>query len=219
MTRVIQMKPRRNKLLGIGNKTMTAGRQRNLTMGHQIIATSVGLYRPEGTRILYINGEITEEMACIFNLTMLELEAEGRSEDITVYINSPGGSVSAGLSMIDTMDIVSCDVRTVCIGMAASMGAWILMCGTKGKRFALPHSRVILHQPLGGLGGVSQASDIKLMADEMMRLKAELFSMVVERTGKPITDVERDCDRDFYLSSEAALEYGIIDEVLSSHRN
>lgn len=188
-------------------------------MGHQIIATSVGLYRPEGTRILYINGEITEEMACIFNLTMLELEAEGRSEDITVYINSPGGSVSAGLSMIDTMDIVSCDVRTVCIGMAASMGAWILMCGTKGKRFALPHSRVILHQPLGGLGGVSQASDIKLMADEMMRLKAELFSMVVERTGKPITDVERDCDRDFYLSSEAALEYGIIDEVLSSHRN
>lgn len=188
-------------------------------MGYQITTTSVGLYRPEETRILYINGSITEELACIFNLTMLELEAENRGKDITVYINSPGGSVTAGLSMIDTMDIVSCDIRTVCIGLAASMGAWILMCGTKGKRFALPHSRVILHQPLGGMGGISQASDIKLMADEMMRLKADLFSMVVERAGRPIEEVERDCDRDFYLSATEALEYGIIDEVLKAHNN
>lgn len=187
-------------------------------MAQSILETSAGLYRPEGTRILYLNGGITEDMAFLFNLNMLQLEAEDSREDITVYINSPGGSVSAGLSMIDTMDIVSCDVKTVCIGIAASMAAWILMCGTKGKRFALPHSNMMLHQPLGGMGGIIQASDIKLMSDEMMRTKAELFAMVTERTGQPLKEVERDCDRDFYLSAPQAIEYGLIDGILKSHK-
>lgn len=188
-------------------------------MAQSILETSAGLYRPEGTRILYLNGGITEDMAFLFNLNMLQLEAEDSHQDITVYINSPGGSVSAGLSMIDTMDIVSCDVKTVCIGIAASMAAWILMCGTKGKRFALPHSNMMLHQPLGGMGGIIQASDIKLMSDEMMRTKAELFAMVTERTGQPLKEVERDCDRDFYLSAPQAIEYGLIDGILKSHKN
>lgn len=188
-------------------------------MAQSILETSAGLYRPEGTRILYLNGGITEDMAFLFNLNMLQLESEDSREDITVYINSPGGSVSAGLSMIDTMDIVSCDVKTVCIGIAASMAAWILMCGTKGKRFALPHSNMMLHQPLGGMGGIIQASDIKLMSDEMMRTKAELFAMVTERTGQPLKEVERDCDRDFYLSAPRAIEYGLIDGILKSHKN
>lgn len=187
-------------------------------MAQSILETSAGLYRPEGTRILYLNGGITEDMAFLFNLNMLQLEAEDSHQDITVYINSPGGSVSAGLSMIDTMDIVSCDVKTVCIGIAASMAAWILMCGTKGKRFALPHSNMMLHQPLGGMGGIIQASDIKLMSDEMMRTKAELFAMVTERTGQPLKEVERDCDRDFYLSAPQAIEYGLIDGILKSHK-
>lgn len=188
-------------------------------MAQSILETSAGLYRPEGTRILYLNGGITEDMAFLFNLNMLQLESEDSHQDITVYINSPGGSVSAGLSMIDTMDIVSCDVKTVCIGIAASMAAWILMCGTKGKRFALPHSNMMLHQPLGGMGGIIQASDIKLMSDEMMRTKAELFAMVTERTGQPLKEVERDCDRDFYLSAPQAIEYGLIDGILKSHKN
>ncbi len=187
-------------------------------MAQSILETSAGLYRPEGTRILYINGGITEDMAFMFNVNMLQLESEDRHEDITIYINSPGGSVSAGLSMIDTMDIVSCDIKTVCIGVAASMAAWILMCGTKGKRFALPHSKMMLHQPLGGMGGIIQASDIKLMSDEMMRTKAELFAMVTERTGQPLKEVERDCDRDFYLSAPQAVEYGLIDDILKSHK-
>ncbi len=187
-------------------------------MAQSILETSAGLYRPEGTRILYLNGGITEDMAFLFNLNMLQLESEDSREDITVYINSPGGSVSAGLSMIDTMDIVSCDVKTVCIGIAASMAAWILMCGTKGKRFALPHSNMMLHQPLGGMGGIIQASDIKLMSDEIMRTKAELFAMVAERTGQPLKEVERDCDRDFYLSAPQAIEYGLIDGILKSHK-
>lgn len=185
-------------------------------MGKDIIAIGSGLFRPEDTRILYINGEITESLACLFNLTMLELEDEG-NDDITVYINSPGGSVHAGLSMIDTMDIVRCDVQTVCVGMCASMAAWMLMCGSKGKRFALPHSKIILHQPLGGMNGFSQASDIKLMAEDLQRTKAELFSMVVQRTGKSMEVVERDCDRDFYLNADQALEYGIVDSVLRPH--
>ena len=187
-------------------------------MSNEILKSDVGLHRQEGTRILYINGGITEDMAFLFNMTMLQLEAEDSREEITVYINSPGGSVSAGLSMIDTMDIVSCDVKTICIGIAASMAAWILMCGTKGKRFALPHSRMILHQPLGGMGGISQASDIKLMADEIMRLKAELFDMVVARTGQPLEEVETDCDRDFYLTAPQAIAYGLIDDILKSHK-
>lgn len=187
-------------------------------MEHRITESSTGLYRPEGTRILYINGEIREDMACQFNLTLLALEAASPNEDITVYINSPGGSVSAGLSMIDTMDIVSCDVRTVCIGTAASMGAWILMCGTKGKRFALPHSRVMLHQPLGGMYGPNQVSDIRLMSDEMQRQKEELFFLVGQRTGQPLENIERDCDRNFFLAAVHAREYGIIDGILRPHK-
>ncbi|MCR4676573.1 MAG: ATP-dependent Clp protease proteolytic subunit [Sphaerochaetaceae bacterium] len=178
------------------------------------------LFSPKGSRLIYINGEIDEQMACMFNLKLLSLEHENPDEDITVYINSPGGDVSAGLSMIDTMDIISCDVNTVCVGRAASMGAWILMCGTKGKRAALPHSTVLLHQPLAWMGGrgATQASDIKRFADEIMRLKEDMFGIVSERTGRTFEEVERDCDRDFIMTAAQALEYGVIDRVPSPHK-
>lgn len=187
-------------------------------MEHKITASCPGLYRPEGTRILYLNGEITDDIACAFNLLLLEFENEDVNADITLYINSPGGSVAAGLSMIDTMDIVSCDIKTISVGTAASMAAWILMSGTKGKRYALPHSRIILHQPLCGMRKISQVSDIQIMSEEMLRQKRELFSMAVERTGKTYEEIEKDCDRDFYLTAESALEYGIIDSVLAPHK-
>lgn len=177
------------------------------------------IFRPEGTRIIYINGVITDELAYQFNLMLLSLEQVSPDEDITVYINSPGGSGSAGLSMIDTMDIVSCDIRTVCVGMAASMGAWLLMCGTKGKRMALPHSKVMLHQPLASMGsGFSQVSDIKLFADEMLRTKNEMFELVAQRTGQSIKKIAKDCERDFTMTSAEALEYGVIDAILKPHR-
>ena len=134
-----------------------------------------GVYMLDGTRIIYLNGGVTDEMAFWFNILLLRLEAKDSKQDITVYINSPGGSVSAGLSMIDTMNLISCDVSTVCVGFAASMGAMLLLSGEKGKRKSLPHSKVLIHQPLGGMGqGMHQATDIKITAENIMRTRDTL---------------------------------------------
>lgn len=167
-------------------------------------------------RIIYINGPITDKLATIFNLAVLEMEQKDQNGDIKVYINSPGGSVTDGLSMIDTMTMVSCDVSTICVGMAASMGAMILMAGTKGKRFILPHSYVLIHQPLGGTSG--QARDIEIYASEIRRQKSVLFQMISEATGQNISRIEADCDRDHTMSAKESLDYGIVDRILGSHQ-
>lgn len=180
---------------------------------------SVCFSRLDNTRIIYINGAIDNNVAYHFNTTLLKLENESSSEDITVYINSPGGSVVDGLSMIDTMNLISCDVSTVCIGMAASMGAMLLTSGTKGKRKILPHSEVLIHQPLGNLGGgFRQASDIEIVARDMVRSKKRLYDIIHETTGQPYDKIERDCDRNYTLFAEEALEYGIVDEIIRTHK-
>jgi len=180
---------------------------------------SVAISLLEGTRIIYINSQIDSDVAYYFNTILLKLEHDNSKEDITVYINSPGGSVTAGLSMIDTMNLISCDVSTVCVGMAASMGAMILMSGQKGKRKILPHSQVLIHQPLQNLGDAfRQATDIEIAAKEANRMKNTLYSIIHEVTGQPYEKIEKDCDRDYTLSAEEAVEYGIVDEILSSHK-
>ena len=172
----------------------------------------------EGTRIIYINGPIDDNVAYYFNTTLLKLEHENSKADIKVYINSPGGSVTAGLSMIDTMHLISCDVSTVCVGMAASMGAMLLMSGQKGKRKILPHSLVLIHQPLQNLGNsFRQVADLEILAKEACRTKDTLYNMIVEATGQSYEKVSKDCDRDYTLTAQAALEYGIVDEILKSH--
>ena len=165
----------------------------------------------EGTRIIYINGVVDDNMAYYFNTMLLKLEHENSSEDIVVYINSPGGSVTAGLSMIDTMNLVSCDVSTVCVGMAASMGAFLLMAGEKGKRCALPNSEVMIHQPLGGAQG--QATDVQIRAEWLLKTKEKMIRMKAEMTGQPEEVIRRDLERDHFMSAKEALEYGIIDEI------
>ncbi|MBE6568315.1 MAG: ATP-dependent Clp protease proteolytic subunit, partial [Ruminococcaceae bacterium] len=140
------------------------------------------------------------------------LEAQDPDKDINFYINSPGGSVSAGFAIFDTMNFIKCDVSTICLGMAASMGAFLLAAGTKGKRFALPNSEIMIHQPLGGTRG--QASDIKIHADHILRTRAKLNQILAERTGRTLAEIERDTERDNFLTAEAALEYGLIDKVI-----
>jgi len=179
---------------------------------------SVSFARIQGTRVLYINDAITDDMAFHFNTTLLQLEHENSKEDITVYINSPGGSVIAGLSMIDTMNLISCDVSTICVGMAASMGAMILMSGQKGKRKILPHSEVLIHQTISTLQGRLQTSDLKILADDAVRTRETLYKILCETTGQPFEKVERDCERDYTLTAQEALEYGIVDEIITSHR-
>ena len=181
---------------------------------------SISIMRIKDTRIVYINGDVTENLACIFNTTMLGLEYENPNEDITIYINSPGGSVTAGLSMIDTMNLISCDVRTVCIGMAASMGALILMAGTKGKRRMLPHSKVLIHQPLGSFGqGFKQATDVEIAARELTRTKEELYQLMVDCTGQSYEKISHDCERDYTLNAKEALEYNIVDGIIEGHKS
>lgn len=183
-------------------------------------AASVAISLLEGTRIIYINGVVDDDMAYFFNTLLLRLESEDNSSDITVYINSPGGSVPAGLSMIDTMNLISCDVSTIGVGMAASMGAMLLMSGEKGKRKILPHSKVLIHQPLNNLGNeFRQATDLEIIANEAKRTKETLYTMIEEATGQPYSKIERDCDRDYTLSAQEALEYGIVDEIIASHKN
>ncbi len=162
-------------------------------------------------RIIFITGEINDALANTVVAQLLYLEAKAPQKDITIYINSPGGSVSAGLAIYDTMNYVSCDVITMCIGMAASMGAFLLSSGTKGKRYSLPSSEIMIHQPLGGAQG--QASDIKIAAEHILATKKKLNTILSKNTGRSYDEIERDTDRDNYLSAEDALCYGIIDKI------
>ncbi|MBE5741887.1 MAG: ATP-dependent Clp endopeptidase proteolytic subunit ClpP [Clostridiales bacterium] len=162
-------------------------------------------------RIIFITGEINDALANTVVAQLLYLEAKAPQKDITIYINSPGGSVSAGLAIYDTMNYVSCDVITMCIGMAASMGAFLLSSGTKGKRYSLPSSEIMIHQPLGGAQG--QASDIKIAAEHILKTKKKLNTILSQNTGRSFEEIERDTDRDNYLSAEEALCYGIIDKI------
>lgn len=162
-------------------------------------------------RILFLGAPIDDDVANIIQAQLLFLESTDPDKDIEIYINSPGGSVSAGLGIYDTMQLVNCDVATTCTGMAASMGAVLLTAGAAGKRTALPHSRVMIHQPLGGAQG--QASDIEITAREIVRIKHELYDILSFHTGKTVADIERDADRDYWLSAKEAKEYGLIDDV------
>lgn len=168
-------------------------------------------------RTIYINDTITSTMSALFNLALLDLEARDCKSEITVYINSPGGEVTAGMSMIDTMMTIQSDVRTVCVGQASSMGALILMAGTKGKREILPHSYVLIHQILGGTGSMMQAADIEIYAENISKRKKELFLFMAEMTGRSVEKIEHDCDRNYTLSASEAVEYGIVDAVIGKH--
>jgi len=163
-------------------------------------------------RIVFIGGPIDDHVANLVIAQLLFLESEDPDKDIHLYINSPGGVVYSGLAIYDTMQYIRPDVSTICVGMAASMAALLLSAGTKGKRFALPYSRIMIHQPLGGARG--QASEIEIEAKEILRIKNTLNDILATHTGQPLERIERDTDRNFYMSSEEALEYGIIDGVL-----
>ena len=164
-------------------------------------------------RIVFLNGEVTAESANLIVAQLLFLESEDPEKDISLYINSPGGSVYAGLGIYDTMQFIRPAVQTICVGMAASMGAFLLAAGEKGKRFSLPNSRIMIHQPSGGSRGM--ASDIAIQAREIQELKEKLNAILAERTGQPIEVITRDTDRDNYMSPDAALSYGIIDKILT----
>ena len=164
-------------------------------------------------RVVFLVGPVNEVTANLVVAQLLFLESENPDKDISFYINSPGGMVTAGMAIYDTMNFIKCDVSTLCIGQAASMGAFLLSAGAKGKRFALPNSRVMIHQPLGGFQG--QASDIEIHAKEILYLKARLNQMLADHTGQTVEAIERDTDRDNFLSAEAAKDYGLIDQVLT----
>ena len=163
-------------------------------------------------RIIFLGAPIYDDAANIIQAQLLFLESVDPAQDIQIYINSPGGSVSAGLGIYDTMQLISCDVATICTGLAASMGAVLLTAGAEGKRSALPHSRVMIHQPLGGAQG--QASDIEITAREILKTKQELYQILSAHSGVDIKKIERDADRDYWMSAVEAKEYGLIDEVL-----
>lgn len=163
-------------------------------------------------RIILLTGEVTDQMASLIVAQLLYLESEDPDKDINMYIMSPGGSVSAGMAIYDTMKFLKCDVSTVCMGMAASMGSFLLAGGTKGKRYSLPNAEIMIHQPLGGARG--QASDIQIQANQIIKIKERMNRMLSEFTGQPIEKVEVDIDRDNYLTAEEAKEYGLIDEIL-----
>ena len=165
-------------------------------------------------RIIFISGEIENTMADLIVAQLLYLEAEDPTKDIQVYINSPGGSVNAGFAIYDTMQYIKCDVSTMCIGLAASMGAFLLAAGTKGKRFSLPNSDILIHQPLGGAQG--QASDIQIHAEKILEIRERINHILAERTGQKLEKIEKDTDRDYYLNPKEAVEYGLIDKVVTS---
>lgn len=164
-------------------------------------------------RIIFLSGEIDDAVANTVVAQLIYLEAKDPSKDISLYINSPGGSVSAGLAIYDTMNYVKCDVSTICIGMAASMGAFLLSSGQKGKRFALPNSEIMIHQPLGGVQG--QATEIQIAAEHILKTKKKLNEILAKNSGRTVQELERDTDRDNYLSAQEALEYGLIDKVFT----
>jgi ATP-dependent Clp protease protease subunit len=168
-------------------------------------------------RIIMLQGEINDHTASLIVAQMLFLEAENPEKDIYLYINSPGGVVTSGFAIYDTMNYIKPDVVTICMGQAASMGAFLLSSGAKGKRFALPHARIMIHQPLGGAQG--QATDIEIHAKEILRLKKELNKILAENTGQSIRKIERDTERDFFMSAEEAMKYGLIDKVLKKRED
>ena len=163
-------------------------------------------------RVVFLCDEVNDTTASLVVAQLLYLEAQDPEKDIHLYINSPGGSVSAGMAIYDTMNYIKCDVSTICIGMAASMGAFLLSAGAKGKRIALPHSEIMIHQPLGGMKG--QASDIKIHSDHILRTRDTLNKILSENTGKDLSQIEKDTDRDNFLTAEEALAYGLIDKVI-----
>lgn len=167
-------------------------------------------------RIVLIGTEITDQVANIVIAQLLFLMTEDPKKDISIYINSPGGHISAGLAIYDTMRFLGCDINTYCIGQAASMGALLLAAGTKGKRFALPNSRVMIHQPWGGVGGTS--ADIEVQAQEILTLKQQLAHILAHCTGQTVKKILEDSERDYYMSAEEAIAYGLIDKVISSNR-
>lgn len=168
-------------------------------------------------RIIFLADEVNDVTASLVIAQLLFLDAEDPGKDISLYINSPGGSVTAGMGIFDTIQYIKSDVSTICVGMAASMGAFLLAAGTKGKRYALPNSTIMIHQPLGGMQG--QASDMKIHADYIIQTKDKLNKILSERTGKPLEQIEKDTDRDNFLTAEQAKEYGLIDEIMDSITN
>ncbi len=165
-------------------------------------------------RIVFLSEEVNDVTASLVVAQLLYLEAQDSEKDISFYINSPGGSITAGMAIYDTMKYIKCDVSTICIGMAASMGAFLLSAGTKGKRFALPNSEIMIHQPLGGTQG--QATDIQIHAERIIKMKKKLNTMLAEATGKPLEVIERDTERDNFMSADEAQAYGLIDKVIKT---
>jgi len=165
-------------------------------------------------RIIILSEEVNDATASVIIAQLLYLEAQDPDKDIHFYINSPGGSVTAGMAIYDTMKYIKCDVSTICVGMAASMGAFLLSSGTKGKRIALPNAEIMIHQPSGGASG--QATDIQIQAARIARLKKKLNRILAENTGKPIEVIERDCERDYFMTAEESLEYGVIDKIITT---
>ena len=166
-------------------------------------------------RIIFLGTDVNDYTANVIQAQLLYLDSADPGKDVSIYINSPGGSVYAGLGIYDTMQYISSDVATICTGMAASMAAVLLVAGSKGKRFALPHSRVMIHQPMGGAQG--QASDIEITAREIQKLKKELYHIIADHSGQPFDKVERDSDRDYWMTAAEALDYGMIDKVLTKN--
>ena len=164
-------------------------------------------------RIIFLSDEVNDVTASLVVAQMLYLEAQDPDKDIYLYINSPGGSISSGMAIYDTMNYIKCDVSTICVGMAASMGAFLLSSGAKGKRFALPNAEVMIHQPLGGMQG--QASDIKIHADHIIRIRAKLNKMLSEQTGQSLETIERDTERDNFMTADEACAYGLVDKVIT----
>jgi ATP-dependent Clp protease protease subunit len=166
-------------------------------------------------RIIFLSEEVNDVTASLVVAQMLFLEGEDPDKDINFYINSPGGSITAGMAVYDTMRFVKCDVSTICVGMAASMGAFLLSAGTKGKRFALPNSEIMIHQPLGGIQG--QATDIKIHSDRIIKIRKTLNEILAANTGQPLEVIERDTERDNFMGAREATDYGLIDKVLEKH--
>ena len=167
-------------------------------------------------RIIFLTGEINDISADIVIAQLLHLEGKDPDKDISLYINSPGGSVTAGMGIYDTMNYIKCDVNTICVGMAASMGAFLLSSGAKGKRFSLPNSEIMIHQPLGGAQG--QASDIAIQAEHILKIKKRMNRILASNCNQPVEKIEKDVDRDFYMSADEAMKYGIIDKVYSKRQ-
>jgi len=165
-------------------------------------------------RIIILGGGINDDLSNLIVAQLLFLESEDPEKDIYLYINSPGGSVTSGLAIYDTMQYIKCDVSTLCIGQAASMAAWLLASGAKAKRYALPHARIMIHQPLGGVQG--QAADIDIQAREILRLREQMNNILVKHTGQSLKKVEKDTDRDLFMTGKQAVEYGLLDEVIAS---